>query len=91
MNLVQNIKDYFKKKENNEKTGAAPEGVCPNCWGTYEYDGEYYSFMKGQNGNPNHDIYNSFIADIARKLGKVTVKNNSYFCETCKVDYPHKH
>lgn len=91
MNLIQNIKDYFKKKENKEETGKAPEGVCPNCWGTHEYDGEYYSFMKGQKGNPSNEIYNNFVADVARKLDKVTVKENAYFCETCKIDFAHKH
>ncbi|MEZ4795547.1 MAG: hypothetical protein R2785_00135 [Flavobacteriaceae bacterium] len=91
MGLIDNLKTYFKKKENNEETGSAPEGVCPNCWGTYEYDGEYYKFMKGQNGNPSEDIYNNFIADVARKLDKITIKDNDYVCETCKVNYSHKH
>lgn len=91
MNLVQNIKDYFTKKDNNESTETAPEGVCPNCWGRHEYDGEYYSFKKGQKGNPSEETYNNFVAEVARKLGKVTVKENTYFCETCKVDYSHKH
>jgi|GEM_PF-5102655 len=40
MNLIQNMKEYFKEKDTNEKTGDTPEGVCPNCWGASKYDGE---------------------------------------------------
>lgn len=91
MGLIENLKTYFKKKDKGEETGKAPVGVCPNCWGRYEYDGEYYSFMKGQNGNPSEEIYNNFVAEVARKLDKITIKENSYICETCKVNYSHKH
>lgn len=74
MGLIENLKTYFKKKDKGEETGKAPVGVCPNCWGRYEYDGEYYSFMKGQNGNPSEEIYNNFVAEVARKLDKITIK-----------------
>ncbi len=87
MSIIQNLKDYFKKKENNQETGSAPEGVCPNCWGKQEWDGEYYKFMKGQNANPSDDTYNSFVQDVARKLDKITIKENTYTCETCQVVY----
>ena len=91
MGLIEYLKTYFKKKENNQETGAAPDGVCPNCWGEYEWEGEYYNFMKGQNGNPSEDIYNSFIKDVARKLDKITINENERVCETCQVNYNHKH
>lgn len=84
MNLIQNLKSYFKKKE---KSRQAPKGVCPNCWGKQEWDGEYYKFMKGQNMNPSQETYNNFVQDVARKLDKITFKEDSYTCETCKVSY----
>ncbi len=87
MSLVQSLKNYFKKKENNQETVSAPEGVCPNCWGSQDWDGEYYKFIKGQNGNPNEDTYTGFVQDVARKLDKITIKENTYICETCKVSY----
>lgn len=86
MNVVESLKNYFAKKSNNQETGKAPEYVCPNCWGNQEWDGAYYTFMKGHNGNPSDDIYNNFIQDIARKLDKITVDKNSHTCETCSVD-----
>lgn len=87
MSLLQNLKSYFKKKENQEEGGLAPEGVCPNCWGKQEWDGEYYKFMKGQNGDPSADTYNSFVQNVARKLDKITFKEDTYTCETCNVKY----
>ncbi|WP_103070189.1 hypothetical protein [Aquimarina sediminis] len=87
MGLIENLKDYFKKKQSHETEGQAPKDVCPNCWGRYEYDGEFYAFMKGQKGNPSEETYNSFIADVARKLDKIRIKENTFTCETCKVNY----
>ncbi len=87
MSLIQILNNYFKKKENNQETGPAPEGVCPNCWGSQDWDGEYYNFMKSQNSNPSKDIYNSFVKDIVRKLDKITINENTYTCEKCKVNY----
>ena len=89
MNLIENNKRYFKNKTNNNETGNAPEGVCPNCWGKQEWEGEHYKFMKGENENPSTEIYNSFIKDVARKLDKITIDKDSYTCETCNIKYNH--
>lgn len=87
MSLILNLKNYFKKKENNQEALEAPENVCPNCWGKQEWDGEYYAFMKGQNGNPSDETYNNFVQEVARKLDKITIKENTYTCETCHLKY----
>ena len=87
MNIIQNLKDYFKKKENNDNAGTAPKGVCPNCFGKQEWDGEYFKFMKGENGNPSEAVYTSFVKDVARKLDKITIHKDTYTCETCKMVY----
>ena len=87
MNLIKNIKTYFKNKNDNKVTGKAPEGVCPNCWGKQEWEGEYYKFMKGENENPSTETYNSFIKDVVRKLDKITIVKNTYTCETCKTNF----
>ena len=46
MDILESIKSFFVKKSNNEETPKAPEGVCPNCWGSQDWEGEYYKFMK---------------------------------------------
>jgi hypothetical protein len=87
MDVIENIKSYFNKKENNEITGPVPEGVCPNCWGRHEWDGEYYKFIKGQKDNPDKETYDNFIKKVVRMLGKVRIEKNSYYCETCHVNF----
>ena len=87
MNLIESIKTYFKNKTENKETQNAPEGVCPNCWGKHEWGGEYYKFVKGENGNPDKEVYNSFVKNVARKLEKITINKDSYACETCSVKY----
>ena len=47
--------------------------------------------MKGEHGNPSSGTYNTFIQDVARKLDKITINENTYTCETCEVIYNHKH
>jgi len=91
VNLLDSLKSYFRKKQRNEKTENAPEGVCPNCWGSQKWDGEYYKFLKGQNANPSNDIYDNFVKEVARKLNKIQVSKDNYICETCQVNYKNEH
>lgn len=85
MSIAENIKYFFKAKENKEPVGEAPEGVCPNCWGRQEWEGNYYKLMKAKNITPENNTYNSFINEIASKLDKITLKEDSYECATCKM------
>lgn len=87
MNIINNLKNYFSNKASNQKAGNAPEGVCPNCFGKQEWDGEYYKFLKGEHGNPSEETYDNFIKDVARKLDKIVIKVDTYVCETCKMKY----
>ncbi len=85
MSLIENLKNFFSKIDKQEKTAAAPEGICPNCWGRGEWEGEYYKFKKGEGGNPSKATYNSFVQDVARQLDKIMVEEDSFVCETCKI------
>ena len=87
MALFEKVKAYFDRKKKGEDAAVAPEGVCPNCWGKQEWDGEYYKFIKGEGGDPSRDTYTSFIQDVTRKLDKITIKKDTYSCENCKVKY----
>ena len=90
MSLADNIKRFFKAKENKEHVGQAPEGVCPNCWGRQEWDGNYYKLIKARNITPESNTYNNFINEVASKLDKITLKEDSYECMTCHVKYNQK-
>ncbi|MDT0558915.1 hypothetical protein RM697_09660 [Ichthyenterobacterium sp. W332] len=87
MNLIANLKAYFSKKIDNLETGNAPNGVCPNCWGKQEWDGEFYKKIKANNITPEHHTYTSFIHEVAEKLDKIVLKEDSYECETCKTTF----
>ncbi|CAA0208609.1 conserved hypothetical protein [Tenacibaculum maritimum] len=87
MNIITNLKNYFKKKSEGDETLKAPEGICPNCWGKQEWDGEYYTKIKVNNITPEHNTYNSFINEVAQKLDKITLKEDVLICETCKISH----
>ena len=87
MNLVESLKRFFKAKENNEETSAAPEGVCPNCWGRQEWEGNFYEQIKAKNITPESNTYNNFIHEVASKLDEITLKEDTYECTTCNVKY----
>jgi len=90
MNLIENLKNYFSTVDKQEKAADTPEGICPNCWGRGEWEGEYYKFKKGEDGNPSNATYNNFVQDVARQLDKITIDEYSFVCETCKIKVLHK-
>ena len=47
MNILQTIKNYFNAKTEGNTTENAPLGICPNCWGKQEWEGEFYKLNKG--------------------------------------------
>lgn len=85
MNLSQSLKNFFKAKANDEMTGEAPDGVCPNCWGRQEWEGNFYKLMKARNITPESNTYNSFINEVVTKLDKITLKEDTYECDTCHL------
>jgi len=87
MSIITNLKNYFKSKLEGKDTLDAPEGVCPNCWGKQEWDGEFYKKIKANNITPENNTYTSFIHEVAEKLDKIILKEDKYTCESCKVSY----
>lgn len=87
MSLADNIKSFFKAKSEGKETKKAPEGVCPNCWGKQEWEGEFYKKIKANNITPESNTYNSFIHEVVEKLDKITIKEDTYTCETCNLKH----
>ena len=86
--IIENIKKYFKAKLEDKATDAAPEGVCPNCWGKQEWEGQFYKKIKANNITPETNTYNSFIHEVVEKLDKITLKEDTYLCTSCNMKYP---
>ena len=87
MNIITNLKNYFKAKSKGDETIKAPDGICPNCWGKQEWDGEFYKKIKANNITPEHKTYDSFIHEVASKLDKITLKEDILICQTCNISY----
>ena len=88
MNIKESIKKYFKNKAEDKETGLAPEGVCPNCWGKQEWDGHFHELIRAKNVTPETDTYNNFIKEIVTKhIDGIVIKEDTYKCTTCNVNY----
>ncbi|MDN5205598.1 hypothetical protein QQ008_29710 [Fulvivirgaceae bacterium BMA10] len=88
MSIVESVKNYFNKNESSETTDQSPEGVCPNCWGIQEWDGQFYKLMKEKGIRQGSAGYNSFIQEFVTKyIDGISYKKSedSYICETCKA------
>lgn len=91
MNLIEILKDYFSKSKEQTKD-QAPEGYCPNCWGTQEYDDQIREMYKDKQIDVNnHQANYAFIQDfVVNHIDGIRLKKgtSSLECPTCKVQYP---
>lgn len=91
MNLVEKLIDFFKKSSEETKN-KTPEGLCPNCWGTQEYDRTIRRmYIDKQIDVNNHEANYAFIQEfVVTHLNgiKLTKGNNSFECPTCKTIIP---
>jgi len=68
-------------------------GVCPNCWGVQEYDGQYTEFVKDQtkdNVNHNKQGQKAFIQQfIETNVTGIKLKKDGdkHICPMCKGKY----
>jgi hypothetical protein len=94
MTIVEALLNYLRPKENAEAI-AAPEGLCPNCWGREEYGGHFYARVKQENLDVNSKESNvGWVQAYANKhlLGialKRTGNGEELICEKCSTSYQH--
>lgn len=90
MNLTKSILNYFSKKNKGEAI-KSPEGVCPNCWGTQDYDNQFRElFEDKQIDVNNHEVNYAFIQDfIVNHVNGIKLKTDktAVVCPTCRVRY----
>ena len=89
--LTQALVSFFKKPASATKT-QTPKGLCPNCWGSQEYDGQIRELYRDKQIDVNnHEANYAFIQDfVVTHLDGIRLKKgaNSLECPTCKVQYP---
>lgn len=82
--IIDNIKEYFKRKQSGESVESAPKEMCAICWGYNEWDGKFYEVVRDKHLTPGGDRYDSFISKIVEKHIKTTHKHeNKYICTSC--------
>lgn len=91
--MLEGFIEFFKKSEEETK-GQVPEGVCPNCWGTQEYDHQIRELYKDKQIDVNnHKANYAFIKDfVVTHIDGIHLKkgDNSLECPTCHVKYDGK-
>lgn len=89
--ITQSLVSFFKRPASETKD-SVPEGLCPNCWGSQEYDGQIRRLYKDKQIDVNnHEANYAFIQDfVVTHLDGIRLKKgaNSLECPTCQVQYP---
>ena len=90
MSLLDSLKQLFGIKSSTPET-VVPEGLCPNCWGKQDYDGQYLEGMRKDNIDLNNATAKlGWIQALAlEKVEGIKLKEtDDYFsCPTCKLKY----
>ncbi|NER09015.1 hypothetical protein SAMN06265375_1011504 [Muriicola jejuensis] len=93
MKLEESLKNFLVKHKHGSH-GESPEGLCPNCWGTQEYEGKFYEAVRNWDADvKTKDIDAGWIRDYVKKhLFPISLKQQEEgkVCENCKVIYKEK-
>ena len=86
--MIKQLLDFFKRPTEQTK-GETPEGLCPNCWGSQEYDNVVREMYRDKQVDVNnHEANYAFIQDfVVNRIDGIKLKkgNNGYQCPTCKM------
>ena len=80
--MFESVVNYLKKKDKGEDV-AAPDGVCPVCWGYQEYDNQIREIVNDHQINVNAGRENyAFIQDfVVNHVDGIKLKNTIHGTE----------
>jgi len=80
VSLIDRLSAFFSRPDAG---GDVPEGVCPNCWGQQEYDGQIRQVIRDRQVDVSNDeARHAFIKDfVVTHIDGITLKNNA--CPAC--------
>ncbi len=88
--MIEKLIRFFSKPQ-TQTIGHVPEGLCPNCWGSQEYDNTIREMIVDKQVDVNNHVANhTFIQDfVINKVKGISLLkgNNSYDCPTCHAAY----
>jgi len=83
------VLDWFKKWNKEDEKLPVPYGVCPNCWGRQEYEGEIRDAVRDRQIDINNhasDATRAFIQDfVVQKIDGIKLQKDgdSFSCPRC--------
>jgi len=85
MNLYNAVLKFFTNKPDGQ---IAPEGVCPNCWGSQEYANQIREIEKDvqlevNRGTANYDFIKTFVKTHVEGFRLIN-KIEGGVCERCQ-------
>jgi len=87
MSIAENLIDFLIHKPMNTAL-KAPEDLCPNCWGSQEYEGNFYEAIKSEGIDTNNvEQKKGWIQAYAEKnlTGiQLKKKGNKLVCQVCQ-------
>jgi len=88
--MIEKLMEFFSRSKEETK-GKTPEGFCPNCWGSQEYDNTIRELYKDKQIDVNnHSANYAFIQDfVVNRIDGIHLKKgeNSLQCPTCHADF----
>lgn len=88
--MIEKLIAFFKRPKTETKN-EIPEGVCPNCWGSQEYDSVIRELYEDKqidvnNGQANYNFIKNVVVNKIEGI-KLKKGNTGLECPTCKVTY----
>ena len=88
--MIEKLIAFFSRPK-AETINEIPEGYCPNCWGTQEYDDQIREMYRDKQIDVNnHQSNYAFIQDfVVTHIDGIRLKKgtSSLECPTCKIQY----
>lgn len=91
--MLETLLSFFRKP-NSGAGNETPEGLCPNCWGTQEYDSQIRQLYEDKQVDVNnHTAHHAFIQQfVVDRVDGIQLKKDedAFVCPTCSVRYKDK-
>lgn len=88
--MIEKLTAFFKRPASETKN-ESPDAVCPNCWGSQEYDSVIRELYQDNQIDVNNGQANlNFIQNVVvNKIEGIKLKKGNYglVCPSCKVTY----
>jgi hypothetical protein len=91
MRFLDTVAAFFRRTP-DETAGEVPDGACPNCWGHFEYDGQFRKAAKDRGyavlaGQEKQAFIQAFVSEHIDGI-RLQRSAGGLVCPHCKVEQP---